>query len=68
MESPACPRGRAWIDRQAITFFLCMLLAGAVTPAQCKVVTYGIGLKSCETYLAAKEQDSRQPEPPVRWS
>jgi hypothetical protein len=47
-------------DRRVITVFLCVMLAGAVTPAQSKVVTYGTGLKSCEIYLAAKEQHSRE--------
>ena len=47
-------------DCRIIIVLLCVALAGSVTPAQSKVVTYGAGLESCEVYLAAKEQGSRE--------
>jgi hypothetical protein len=48
------------MNRQVITVFLFVMLGCAASPAQSKVVTYGAGLKSCEVYLAAKEQGSRE--------
>src|SRR5579859_7020562 len=67
MESPGCRRGRSWMIGRAVAFLPCLLLAGWVTPAQSKVVTYGIGLKSCETYLAAKDQESRDQLAFIDW-
>lgn len=46
------------MNRQLIIVFSVVLLGCAVMPAQCKVVTYGTGLETCEMYLAAKEQQS----------
>jgi hypothetical protein len=53
-------RAASWMNRQVITVFSFVMLGCAAMPAQCKVVTYGTGLKSCEIYLAAKEQGSRE--------
>ncbi len=58
---------RGATDRRMITVFLCVMLAGAATPAQCKVVTYGTGLKSCDVYLAAKEQQTREELTFIDW-
>ena len=42
-------------------------LLGAVTPAYCKVVSYGVGLNACEAYLSAREQRNEEELSYIDW-
>ena len=59
---PTIPRLRSL---GAISVFALLMLLGAT--AQSKVVTYGTGLKSCEVYLVAKEQQSADEVAFIDW-
>ena len=51
--------GRLWMYRRAVIVSMFLIGAGTATAAHAdKVITYGAGLKSCEAYLDAREQQS----------
>jgi len=68
MKGPYFSFSRIQPQRRVQTvLLLCAVLLVAVTPAHGKVVTYGTGLKSCEAYLAAKEEQGGDEVAFVDW-
>jgi hypothetical protein len=60
--------GRLWMYRRAVIVSIFLIGAGAATAAHAdKVTTYGAGLKSCEAYLEAKEQQSADEVAFIDW-